>query len=498
MDPSIYNYGTDFVPDQYIIGYLATGWEFTDANTLVYHLRQGIHWQNLPPVNGREFTSADVVYHYGRMFGLGINSKPSPIESIVPAYAPLKAVKALDKYTVAFTWSGVSEEYILEQMDQYGGEHSIEAQEAVTQWGDLTDWHHAIGTGPWILNDVVSGSSATLVRNPTYWGYDERYPQNQLPYINSWKILIIPNTNTTLAAVRTGKIDISPGLTFVQYQGMKTSNPEMVTLTNTGGNLTLDPRCDLKPYNDIRVREALQEAIDMKTIAATLFSGHARSDPTSLTSYKLVGWGYPYSDWSKELKDMYAYNPTNAKANLAAAGYAGGFSTDVVADSAANMDLLTVLQSEFAAVGINMSIRLMDFAAWNPYVRGLHCDALAYPSGASLGSSFIPSREMQRFQTGYPVDWTGISDPVYDGFCNAAQTATTQDQVKQILHDANVYVAQHLWIISLPGADGFTDYQPWLKGFSGQPYATGSRPLLSGFYTARYWVDSDLKRSLGH
>jgi len=497
MDPSVYNYSTDFVPDQYITGYLAKSWEFTDLNTIVYHLRQGIHWQNIPPVNGREFTSADVVYHYGRMFGLGINSKPSPYNSTVPAYAPLKSVTAIDKYTVAFTWSGVSEEYILEQMDQYGGEHSIEAQEAVAQWGDLTDWHHQIGTGPWILTDVVSGSSATMVRNPTYWGYDERYPQNQLPYISTVKYLIIPNSNTVQAAVRTGKID-NCGLTFTQYQGMLQTNPALKFLTSPGGNLTLDPRDDLKPYNDVRVREALQEAIDLKTITATLFSGHAHSDPTSLTSYKLVGWGYPYSDWPQALKDEYAYNPTNAKANLAAAGYTSGFSTDVVANSSGNMDLLAILQSEFASIGINMSIRLMDNTSWNSYVRGRSQDALAYNSGASLGLSFIPSRQFQRFQTGYPINWCAISDPVYDGFVAASQTATTVDGVKKALHDANVYVANNLWIISLPGPDSFSCYSPWFKGFSNQPYALGGMCLLGGFYTARYWIDSNLKKSMGY
>ena len=68
----------------------------------------------------------------------------------------------------------------------------IEAREAVEKWGDLRDWHHAIGTGPFILNDFISGDSATLIKNPDYWGHDERYPQNQLPYVDKLKFRIIP------------------------------------------------------------------------------------------------------------------------------------------------------------------------------------------------------------------------------------------------------------------------------------------------------------------
>ena len=67
---------------------MAQSWEFTDPSTFVVHLRQGIHWQNIPPANGREFTAADVVFHYDRMFGLGDGfTKPSPYWATVAACA---------------------------------------------------------------------------------------------------------------------------------------------------------------------------------------------------------------------------------------------------------------------------------------------------------------------------------------------------------------------------------------------------------------------------
>jgi len=46
------------------------------------------------------------------------------------------------------------------------------------------------------MKDFVLGSSVTLVKNPNYWAYDERYPQNQLPYIDSLRYLIISDTAT--------------------------------------------------------------------------------------------------------------------------------------------------------------------------------------------------------------------------------------------------------------------------------------------------------------
>ena len=184
LDPSVFDPKILFRPNQYRKGYLAESWEFTDPSTFVVHLRKGIHWQNIPPVNGREFTADDVAYHYHRLFGLGSGLTPSPEHATVPAYKNLISVTATDKYTVVFKWKTANPELIMVSLLALNPSQVFEAREAVEKWGDLSDWHHAIGTGPFILKDFVSDNSATLIKNPNYWGYDERYPQNQLPYVD--------------------------------------------------------------------------------------------------------------------------------------------------------------------------------------------------------------------------------------------------------------------------------------------------------------------------
>ena len=151
----------------------------------------------------------------------------------------------------------------------------IGAREAVTLWGGVNDWHHAIGTGPFILTDFVPGSSATMVKNPNYWGYDQRYPQNQLPYVDTVKFLIIPDNATALAAMRTGKIDVLDGISLQDAQSMQKTNPEMLQFSMSIIYCYLDPRNDVAPFNDIRVRKAMQMAIDLPTIAKTFYAGTA-------------------------------------------------------------------------------------------------------------------------------------------------------------------------------------------------------------------------------
>ena len=111
----------------------------------------------------------------------------------------------------------------------------VEEPEAVEKWGNLDDWHHAIGTGPFILKDFVSGISATLVKNPNYWGYDERYPQNKLPYIDTRQGISSYLMNAAaLAALRAGKIDVIDHISAAQAQEMRKTNPEILQIAHSG------------------------------------------------------------------------------------------------------------------------------------------------------------------------------------------------------------------------------------------------------------------------
>ena len=104
---------------QDIKNHLAESWEFTDPSTYVVHLRKGIHWQDIPPVNGREFTADDVAYHYDRLYGLGHGfTKPGP-GAILHYFRSLISVTATDKYTVVFKWKEPNQEIMRESIQAY-------------------------------------------------------------------------------------------------------------------------------------------------------------------------------------------------------------------------------------------------------------------------------------------------------------------------------------------------------------------------------------------
>ena len=501
LDPSVFNYQMGFRPDQFQKGYLAQSWEFTSPGVLTLKIRKGISWQNIAPAYGREFIADDIAFHFNRMFGLGEYgfTTPAPYWGANTSWSGLKAVSATDKYTVVFKWSVTNPEYILETLEGNGGP-VIENPEAVKLWGRLDDWHHAIGTGPFILQDFVSSASATLVRNPNYWGYDERYPQNKLPYVDSIKYLIIPDAATTLAAIRTGKVDMLNDLSIQQADAVKKTNPEIVRIgVPTGTTTALLPRNDKAPFTDINVRIALQMAIDLPTIAKTYYNGTVSPNPSSLTSNDMTGWGFPYKDWPQELKDQYAYNPTKAKQLLSAAGFPNGFKTDIVADSSSDIDILQIVKSYYDQIGVNMEIRTMDTAAFTTFVRTNHAQDQMSTKG-QLGVNYEPLRQLSLYVTNYPANYAMNSDPVFDAFAPAGMAATSVDQVKQILKDANDRVARQHYAVSLLAPVGFNLIQPWLNGYDGQfgSVAGSIGPAMLAFYGARFWINADLKKSMGH
>ena len=65
-----------------------------------------------------------------------------------------------------------------------------------------------VGTGPLILTDYVEGVSKTFTKNPDFWDYDEKYPENRLPYVDEIRALLMADEATRISALRTGKIDI--------------------------------------------------------------------------------------------------------------------------------------------------------------------------------------------------------------------------------------------------------------------------------------------------
>jgi len=477
------------------VGCLAESWEQPDLSTIIFHIRKGITWQNKAPMNGREFTAYDVEYHYQRQYGLGTGFTKSPNIGLGSAMLALQSITATDKYTVVFKVKSPSLQFLYECTDPLYMFATIVAPEVVKQYGNAQDWKNVCGTGPFILKDYVSGSSLAYSKNPNYWGYDERYPQNKLPYVDGLRILIIPDAATALSALRTGKIDLIEGLNWEQAGSLKKTNPELLQVSRPVLRpAALGMRVDLKPFDDIRVRRAMQMAINLKELAETRYGGQTDGTPVGLVGTVMEGFYMPYSEWESEVKTWYAYNPEGAKKLLAEAGYPTGFKTNLVMSTAADAgrgfdsDLAQIIKAYLFNIGIDVEIRPMDNVSYTAFTRAMKADGLM-PTLCAVALS--PTVILQYRYTKHSYNTFGISDSVYDDLVNKANAATSIGDFKGIVKQADYYSIKQQWVVNLQPMVEYCIYQPWFKGnYVGQIE-------LRGWELSRWWVDDNLKKSMG-
>jgi peptide/nickel transport system substrate-binding protein len=357
----------------------------------------------------------------------------------------------------------------------------------------LTKWQNVIGTGPWILSDFVSGASMIFDRNPDYWGYDERYPENQLPYADTYKILAITDTATALAAIRSGQVDIATdplgALSWQQGRTLEESNPEINVVYAHKPAAIINLRVDTAPFDNILVRKAMQLAVDRTSIGESYFGGTSEGNPVGLISPAIKGWAAAYEDWPADLQAEYAYDPEKARELLAEAGYPEGFSTNVVAMSVQDLQLLTVIKSEFMEIGIDMEIVPLDPPTYNAYLAAGKHDQMAYSDGQAGKLSSPSSTLAMRVSSSIPATNNTFNyDTTYDALVTKIENALTEEEARTLTLEADEYILRQHWSVTVVNSGMPVIWQSYVKGYSAE---NQSMSHWVGALRARLWIDQE-------
>ena len=268
-------------------------------------------------------------------------------------FGNVKAVEVLSDARVAFLLKEPRASFLAILT---AGAASIVSPTAVMKWG--TDYAlHPVGTGPFRYVSWDRGQRVVLEKNPAYW----KYP------VKIERVIYRPivEDQARLTELLTGTLDLIVGVP-ADFVAQLESNAKVALLKQVGMHVWyLGINNQKKPFDDKRVRQALNYAVNKDAIVRDVLKG---------TGAPSRGPVLPGTWAADPALKAYPYDPERAKKLLAEAGYANGFSTTLwVPESGSGMQapvaMSTVMQSNLKAVGVNVTLQTMEWGAYLARLR---------------------------------------------------------------------------------------------------------------------------------
>ena len=473
-----------WLPSDAIRGELAESWKWSDKPLRVdIQLRKGVMFPAKAGVMAaRELVADDVVYSYNRY-------EKSP-KKIPTYYDHIEKVEATDKHSVRFTFKNYNAEWDY----RFGwGYYSAIVPKEVTDAG-AGNWKNLNGTGPFMLTDYVQGSAVTFSRNDLYWDKEKIGGQPyKLPFVDKIIYRTIKDEASFLTALRTAKLDVLENIRWSAVAELQKNAPALKwkSRTTTFGTF-LAMRVDTKPFDDIRVRRALNMAVNKQEIVSAFYAGHA-----DLFAYPMhpdyVGYYEPLDKMPVAAQELFVYNPEKAKALLAEAGFPKGFSfkVQVCSCNPDHMDLIPLVAAYLEKVGVKLDIQPMEYGAFlSAMTTKTNAAGYFMQNGHSNPTTSIRKSFVSK-QTWNPSQY---SDADFDK--RMADVYLEQDESKRqlllkLMTREIVEKAPYIW---LPIAHVYTAWWPWVKNYDGELRAGAERV---GPIHARMWIDQPMKKKLG-
>ena len=336
-----------------IVPSLAESWDISDDGLeYTFHLRQGVKFHN-----GNDFTAEDVAYTFHRMLTVegGVNTEfidqiKGADELLAGETDTLEGVEVVDDYTIKVTLKEPFAGFLASISSPGVSIYDSEATEAAgDQFG--MDPAVTVGTGPFEFSSWSFNNQLVLTRNEGYWK-----GASGLPGV---VIKIIPDTETQSMMFESGELDILD-LDYAadSVDRFTETYPDQIVQGPRVGIVYFTMNFNKEPFQDVRVRKAVQMSIDRQAILDALYGGRGQVEQ-GIFPHGLIG----FNPDQEEIK----YDPEAAKALLAEAGYADGFDMEIAADSSASDTMtmaLEIVSDQLAEVGIRAEIKNYDESTW--------------------------------------------------------------------------------------------------------------------------------------
>ena len=365
--------------------------DFTvDGTVYTFTLREGVTFHNGDPVTVR-----DIVYSIER------SADATNVSTFVSALSVVTRVEAVDERTVEIEIEAPDNEFL------------AFLTIAIIPEGHEDQARHPIGTGPFRFVSHAPQESLVLERFEDYWGTPA--------YLDRVTFRIFGSGEALAMALYAGAVDIAGQLTVDVVRNLPADYYYLVGTMNLVQALYLNNA--VPPLDDVRVRQALSYAVDVRQIMDILADGMGHP----------VGSGlHPGLTWAfhEGLTETYPHDPDRARALLAEAGFPNGFplTITVASNYAPHVITAEVLVEQLRAVGVSATIDLVEWAWWLSEVNsGRRFEATVI----GIAARDLTARSMlERWVSDNGRNFINFNSPAYDAVFAEARAAT--DRAEQI------------------------------------------------------------------
>jgi peptide/nickel transport system substrate-binding protein len=319
-----------------VVGGVADKWEVGDGGkSYTFHIRPGIKFSDGTPV-----TADDVKFSLDRFGNPKIN------QTLAAVAVGYKSTEVVDKNTVkvhlqfpvaAFPYN----------ISIWPGQ--IVPKKLVEKQGDAF-FKNPVGTGPFKVKELKRGSHITFERNPNYWDKGK-------PYLDTVRFDFATESNSRILSLKDGQAQIADGIPFSQVNSLKGSKELTLQTAKIPLFVALWFNHHRKPLADLKVRQAMQYALDKDEINRTIFRGVGTIPNSQLQTLK-------YDAPASQVKP-YSFDLQKAKDLIGQSGFPKGF--DISLGYPAGYDyykqLGLFLQNAWQQIGIKVKLQELDQAS---------------------------------------------------------------------------------------------------------------------------------------
>jgi peptide/nickel transport system substrate-binding protein len=314
---------------------LATSWDIApDGKSIIFKLRKGVKFHD-----GTDFNAQAVKFNF---------------DAIIPPKATLldgvTSVETIDTYTVRVNLSGFNN--LIFYQIAISPYCYIASPTAIQKNGAEWAYNNPVGTGPYKFKHLEPNSSCTLVKNPDYW--DKR-----LPYLDEIKIDVVTDPMTQVLSFKSGQADALYNATPTAAEQLRNDGWPLLIAPAALYCLSFDSK-NSKIFGDVRVRQAMEYAIDKEAICNGPGAGLFKP------VYQVVTSSSP--SYNKALPPR-KFDPKKAKQLLAKAGYPDGFTFKATFLDAFWREGVVAIQAYLAQVGIKMEVNFVNNTSYTTNIR---------------------------------------------------------------------------------------------------------------------------------